>query len=56
MFSFMALFSAASAATVVMAHTITLTNNCGSGVPVYVDSAYSSVPYVSFVIYAHIIR
>lgn len=56
MFSFIALFSAASAATVVMAHTITLTNKCGSGVPVYVDSAYSPVPYVSVEIYAVIIR
>ncbi|KZP12385.1 hypothetical protein FIBSPDRAFT_1050103 [Athelia psychrophila] len=45
MFSLTALFVAASAATAVMAHTITLTNNCGSSVPVYVDSAYSPVAY-----------
>jgi len=28
-------------------HTITLTNHCSYGVPVYVDNAYSPVPYVS---------
>src|SRR6266436_4552068 len=29
-------------------HTITLLNNCGYGVPVYVDSSHSPVVYVSF--------
>jgi len=33
-------------ATVVLAtHTFTLANHCSYGVPVYVDNAYSSVPY-----------
>ena len=28
-------------------HTFTLVNHCSSGVPVYVDNAYSPVKYVS---------
>lgn len=49
MFNFASLLVAATAVTAVVAtHTITLTNNCGSGVPVWVDSTYSPVPYVSY--------
>ncbi|KAF7986394.1 hypothetical protein HWV62_35438 [Athelia sp. TMB] len=45
MFNVASIVIAASIATAAIAHTITLTNHCGSGVPVYVDNAYSPVPY-----------
>ena len=37
----------ARVAFVLTTHTFTLTNRCSYGVPVYVDNAYSKVPYVS---------
>jgi len=36
----------AKAAFVLATHTFTLANHCSYGVPVYVDNAYSPVPYV----------
>ena len=39
--------TAVKAAVVLATHTFTLANHCSYGVPVYVDNAYSSVPYVS---------
>jgi hypothetical protein len=40
-------FVAASVAFVSATHTFTLVNHCSYGVPVWVDNAYSPVPYVS---------
>jgi hypothetical protein len=37
----------ARVAFVLATHTFTLVNHCSYSVPVYVDNAYSSVPYVS---------
>lgn len=47
MFKLASLVVIASAATAMASHTITLTNKCTGGVPVWVDSTYSPVAYVS---------
>jgi len=45
MLNFLLVFVTAATTFVSADHTFTLTNNCGNGVPVYVDSAYSPVAY-----------
>jgi hypothetical protein len=50
MLNFLLVFITAATTFVSADHTFTLTNNCGNGVPVYVDSAYSPVAYVNFII------
>ena len=47
MLAFLLVFVTAKAALVLATHTFTLVNHCSYGVPVWVDNAYSSVPYVS---------